>query len=484
MEISIKPRNGAALKQWLRRLLLSVAVVASIPTAASFSFSRSATARRATLQKQSHHRPLLSLRRRLLTTRTRDRLLHKRQLSKQQTKMVKYAQKISSNTHPRPRINATSILSIGILSTLLAFAKPFLLLIITAILSYTIPYAFRENDDGESRRRLWAEFEKRPDLPEEMKCKDVDLEEEYWINSRGMCLLTSVMKPKDNQPVRGVICFCHGYMDNVSFLKRIEYQRFVKNGFAVVMIEYEGHGRSDGINSFIPCWDTLIEDVEQYFRDVTESRFPNIKKFVMGESLGGAVAYDIMSRNRDEYEGAIFVCPMVKVSITPPKIVVDTLRALLGKPGTANAFSMLPVAPSKGNIPDLSFKNKEKMKLATSVPTAYGRKPRLGTAREILETTERISNSVHEFDAPFIILHGLSDLVTCPKMSQDFYNESCSEDKEIKLYKGLRHALTFGHDDKEIDMVFDDAISWALERTKTPVEGLLSKLSNEMLQVA
>ena len=387
---------------------------------------------------------------------------------------MKQAQSAAPSTHPRPRITSSTILSIGVISTALAFSSPYLLLIVTAILSVTIPYAFRENDDGESRRRLWVQFAKRPDLPEKLKCKDVDLEEKYWTNNRGMCLLTAVMSPKNNQQVRGVICYCHGYMDNVSFLKRVEYQRWVKKGFAVVMIEYEGHGRSDGVNTFIPCWNTLIGDVEQYFREVTAAKFPNKKKFLMGESMGGAVAFDVMSRNRAEYDGVIFVCPMVKVSVTPPKIVVNTLRALLGEPGSANAFSMLPVSPSKGNISDLSFKDKEKMKLAISAPSAFGRKPRLGTAREILETTERISKTVSQFDAPFIILHGLADFVTCPKMSEDFYNESCSKDKQIKLYKGMRHALTHGNTDEEIETVFNDAISWALERCKPPIEGFMS----------
>lgn len=388
---------------------------------------------------------------------------------------MKQAQAAPSATHPRPRISSSTILSIGVLSTALAYVSPYLLLVVTAVLCVTIPYAFRENDDGESRRRLWVEFTKRPDLPEALKCKDVDLEESYWTNSRGMCLLTAVMTPKNKQHVRGVICFCHGYMDNVSFLKRVEYQRFVKKGFAVVMIEYEGHGRSDGVSTYIPCWDTLIGDVGQYFREVTASKFPNKKKFLMGESMGGAVAFDVMSRNRAEFDGVIFVCPMLKVSVVPPKIVVDTLRALLGEPGTVNALGMLPIAPSKGNIPHLSFKDKEKMKLAISAPSAYGRKPRLGTARELLDSSARISNSVSEFDAPFIVLHGLEDFVTCPKMSEDFYNESCSKDKQIKLYKGMRHALTYGNTEEDIETVFNDAISWAVERCKNPVEGFISK---------
>jgi acylglycerol lipase len=278
------------------------------------------------------------------------------------------------------------------------------------------------------------------------------------------------MRPLNNAPIRGVICLCHGYMDNISFLKRIEYQRFVQKGFAVVMIEYEGHGRSDGPITLISNWDTMIHDVEQYFDEITSTKFAGTKKFLMGESMGGAIVYDVMNRNRSSYEGVIFVCPMVKVLNTPPAWVVKIFYSIVGAPGSVNFLSMMPWAPSKGSIPDLSFKDKKKMALATSAPTSYGRKPRLATARELLvrhycylhclrqklvayqfeqssfltrinkfceqNTTKRISSTVHEFDAPFIILHGLEDKITCPKISEEFYKESPSKDKNIQLYKG------------------------------------------------
>ena len=54
----------------------------------------------------------------------------------------------------------------------------------SVIFSQTIPYVFRENDDGESRRILWKEFTKKGGLPEELMCKEVDLEERYWENDR------------------------------------------------------------------------------------------------------------------------------------------------------------------------------------------------------------------------------------------------------------------------------------------------------------
>ena len=85
---------------------------------------------------------------------------------------------------PRPRVTGLAIASIGAISFALACVWPPLLLIVTAILSASLPYAFRVNDNGEDRRRLWKEFEKREDLPEKLKCRDVDLEERYWVNDR------------------------------------------------------------------------------------------------------------------------------------------------------------------------------------------------------------------------------------------------------------------------------------------------------------
>lgn len=280
-----------------------------------------------------------------------------------------------------------------------------------------------------------------------------------------MALLTSTMVPKNNAPIRAVMCLCHGYMDNASFLKRIYYQRFVKKGIAVVMIEYEGHGRSDGPNALISCWDTLVGDVHEYFSFITQTKFPGTKKFLIGESMGGAVAYEIMSRHKSDYEGVVFIAPMCKILVLPPKWVVDMFRTLTGTPGTVNPFSFMPWSPSKGDIPEQSFKDKNKMRLAISAPTKYGRKPRLATARELLDATKRISASLGNFDAPFLVIHGLSDYVTCPKISEALYKESPSKDKDIKLYKGMYHNLTAGETDENIETVFNDAISWVAKRS-------------------
>jgi acylglycerol lipase len=90
------------------------------------------------------------------------------------------------------------------------------------------------------------------------------------------------MVPKD-QEVKAVLCFCHGYTDHASFVKTIEYARFVRKGIAVVTLEYEGHGRSDGQLGLIYDWDLLIDDTTSFFKQVTAQKFPGKKVFLMGE---------------------------------------------------------------------------------------------------------------------------------------------------------------------------------------------------------
>lgn len=284
-----------------------------------------------------------------------------------------------------------------------------------------------------------------------------------------MVLCTCIMTPK-NKPIQSVVCFCHGYTDHVAFAKLIEYQRLCEHGIAFVGIEYEGHGRSDGPLGLINDWELLIDDVSQFFKQVTTQRFPNVSAFLMGESMGGAVAYCTYNRIPDTFQGVVFVCPMCKISdnMLPPQYVIDILKYFLGPSGSApTLFGYLPIAPSKNDLGRLTHRLPAKGQMSSWCPLIFDRHPRLATARELIDVTQRISCSLSDFDAPFLVLHGTADRVTDPKLSQALYDESKSMDKTIRLYADMWHALTFGEPDENIDIVFSDVIQWILARSNT-----------------
>jgi acylglycerol lipase len=368
---------------------------------------------------------------------------------------------------PPPVIRRSTILAIGFGVFFLALIWPPLILMVTYLLSILVPYSWRVNDDPTSRRRLFKEFRERDDLPAAYRLTDgeVVIDERYWVNERGMCLQTATLVPK-NQEIKAVLCFCHGYTDNASFVKQIEYCRFVRHGIAVVTIEYEGHGRSDGELGLVYDWDRLVDDTSSLFKEVSEKKFPGKKVFLMGESMGGAAAFSTYQRNPSLFSGVVFVSPMCKISedMLPPKWVIDLLYLILGPSGTCSLLGRLPIAPSKGDLREFSFRLKWKRNIVTKSPTCFVRNPRLATARELLDVTAHISSSLKSFDAPFLVQHGKEDRVTDPKLSQALYDESMSHDKTIKLYDGLWHAITSGEEDEDIDLVFNDAIQWVLQR--------------------
>jgi hypothetical protein len=87
---------------------------------------------------------------------------------------------------PPPLVNQTSVLLVGFFIFILATIYPPLILLLAYMASKLIPYSFRVNDDAASRRRLFADFTKQDDLPDEFKQlpSHILLEESYWVNSR------------------------------------------------------------------------------------------------------------------------------------------------------------------------------------------------------------------------------------------------------------------------------------------------------------
>lgn len=257
-------------------------------------------------------------------------------------------------------------------------------------------------------------------------------------------------------------------------MKQVEYQRLVDRGIAFVAIEYEGHGRSDGYFGLINDWNLLIDDVARYFDETIRRHFPGKPAFLMGESMGGAVAYSVYQRMPKQfYRGVVFVCPMCKISddMLPPQWVIELLTWLIGPSGTSTSLlGYLPIAPAKQTLADAANKLVEKKRCNARSPFSFDRNPRLATARELIKITKEISHSLKRFDASFLILHGKDDRVTDPRLSEALYRESPSKDKTLCLYDGMWHGLTSTEPDENIDKVFHDAIQWILARSQNSLD--------------
>ncbi|XP_057735940.1 caffeoylshikimate esterase-like isoform X1 [Arachis stenosperma] len=288
-------------------------------------------------------------------------------------------------------------------------------------------------------------------------------EEEYVLNSRGMKLFASRWLPANGNP-KAIIFMCHGYAMECSITMNSTGRKLANAGYAVYGVDYEGHGKSDGRQGLVLDFNSLINDCCHYFTTISEKK-ENKKKmrFLLGESMGGAVALLLHWKKPDYWDGAILVAPMCKIAddLRPNAMVVGVLSAL------SRVIPSWRLIPTQ-DIIDVAFKEPQVRQqviwcIVVQIRAneyCYKGKPRLRTGYELLRVSTEIEQRLNEVSLPFLVLHGEEDQVTDKAVSKQLYEVASSTDKTIKLYPGMWHGLLYGEPPENLNIVFSDIIGW------------------------
>ncbi|KAJ9540934.1 hypothetical protein OSB04_027440 [Centaurea solstitialis] len=288
----------------------------------------------------------------------------------------------------------------------------------------------------------------------------------YDVNSRGLEIFSKTWLPEKQAP-KAVICFCHGYGDTITFFFEGIARKLASSGFAVLAMDFPGFGLSEGLHGFIPSFKRLVDDVIEHYSKIKENpELRDLPRFLMGESMGGAVALKVHLKQPEFWNGAILVAPMCKIAddVVPPWAVKQFLI------GVAKVLPKSKLVPQK-DLADMAFRDPKKKPLTSYNVIAYKDRPRLGTALELLNTTQEIESQLEKVSLPLLILHGKADIVTDPSVSKTLYEKAKSKDKKLNLYDDGYHALLEGEPDDMILRVFDDIVSWVNEHSSTKVSG-------------
>nr|CAB3477981.1 unnamed protein product [Digitaria exilis] len=269
-------------------------------------------------------------------------------------------------------------------------------------------------DWAPARRRVRAAF--APVLPTLDHClfkmapKEIQMEENYETNSKGVEIFWKSWLPREGTATKAALFFCHGYGDTCTFFFEGIAKRIAAAGYAVYAMDYPGFGLSYGLHGYIASFDGMVDHViEQYarIRDMKEVR--ELPHFLLGQSMGGAVALKVHLKQQKEWDGVLLVAPMCKAEY--------------------NAIS-------------------------------YSDQMRLRTAVELLKATKDIESQLEKISSPLLILHGAADMVTDPHVSKFLYEKASAKDKTLKLYEGAYHSILEGEPDDRISTAISDIISW------------------------
>ncbi|XP_021295893.1 caffeoylshikimate esterase-like [Herrania umbratica] len=310
--------------------------------------------------------------------------------------------------------------------------------------------------------------------------ENVNYDETFITNSRGLKLFTCKWIPVGKEP-KALIFICHGYAMECSITMSSTAMRLVKEGYAVYGMDYQGHGKSAGLEAYIQNFDDIINDCSDHFTSICEKEENKGKmRYLLGESMGGALVLLLHRKMPDFWDGTILVAPMCKIAdnMKPSPPVTFLLKGICWLAPTWKL-------PIHTDIVEVAFKEAEIREEIRKNPYCYKGPLRMKTAFELLRVSLDIEKRLDEVKLPFIVLHGEDDKVTDQQVSKQLYNVASSTDKTLKLYPGMWHGLLYGEPLENIDIVFSDIVRWLEERTRLGDSRLEMerKLENDRLYV-
>ncbi|GMH15207.1 hypothetical protein Nepgr_017048 [Nepenthes gracilis] len=297
-------------------------------------------------------------------------------------------------------------------------------------------------------------------------------QEWYEMNSKGLEIFCKSWLPREDDQIKGVVCFCHGYGDTCTFFFEGIARKIAASGYGVFALDHPGFGLSDGLHGYISNFDDLVDNIiEQYTKIKGRPELRSLPRFLFGQSMGGAVAIKVILREPHQWDGVLLVAPMCKIAegVMPPPALLK-VGALLSKGIPKVKFFQ------QGNLSEFFLRDLKKRKLADYNVICYTGRVRLKTAMELLKATSEIESQLEKVFSPLLILHGAADKVTDPMVSRFLYEKSSSKDKTLKLYEGAYHCILEGEPDDRISAIFDDIISWLDSRSSSLIHILFNYL--------
>jgi acylglycerol lipase len=231
-------------------------------------------------------------------------------------------------------------------------------------------------------------------------------------------------------------------------------ERLVDEGHGVYALDHRGHGRSDGPRALIDRMDTLVADLRLFVARVQEE--DGRRPFLVGHSLGGAVALNYAIAHSNTIEGLVVSGPAVATEAVPAP-----LKAI-----TAALSKLAPKLPAYQIDAELISRDPEVIRDYREDPLNWTGKLPARTLGEIMRSMDAMEDQVAYLTVPLLLMHGSEDGLCPVAGSRMVHAGAASRDKTLKVYDGLFHEI---FNEPERAQVVDDLAAWLAQRSREPV---------------
>lgn len=256
--------------------------------------------------------------------------------------------------------------------------------------------------------------------------------------------------------VQAVVAVVHGIAEHSGRYAALAGQAN-QRGLGVVSLDLRGHGRSPGERSYVERFDDYLLDVDALLAK-TQELAAGRPVFLMGHSMGGAIALRWLTQRRRPVAGLILSSAALKIGGDVPRLLV-ALAPLLSR--------WLPHL--RGTRIDPATISRDAAAVAAYVadPLVSLQAPPARTGAELLQAMEANRAAAAGLSLPVYLFHGDADRLTDPVGSREIFDLWGGPDRTLRLWPGSRHE-TFNDLDREA--VVAELLEWVLARCRPAVQ--------------
>lgn len=236
---------------------------------------------------------------------------------------------------------------------------------------------------------------------------------------------------------RAEVVLVHGYAEHSGRYDHVA-KELVGAGLRVWALDHRGHGRSEGDRGDIGSWEAAVSDVDLL---VDLAAASGRQVFVLGHSMGGAIATAYALAHQDRLAGLVLSAPALVVSddllglrALPEIPAVDLSGAVSTDPAVVQAYKDDPL-------------------------NYLGPIPR--NLLEVFATTPELNARLGELTLPVLVMHGSGDLLIPPAALPLVVGGVASTDLTARLWPGLFHEILNEPTD---GAVVREVVTWVSDR--------------------
>lgn len=253
-------------------------------------------------------------------------------------------------------------------------------------------------------------------------------------------------------PVRSpVVAIVHGIAEH-SGRYAVLAARANQHGFGVVSADLRGHGRSPGERSYVERFDDYLLDADALLEKAQELAAGR-PVFLMGHSMGGALALRWLAQRRRPVAGLILSSAALKIGGDVPRLLV-ALAPLLSR--------WLPHLRGTRIDPAVISRDPEAVAAYVGDPLVSLLAPPARTGAELLQVMAANRVAAAGLTAPVYLFHGDADRLTDPAGSQEIFDRWGGSDRVLRFWPGSRHETL---NDLDREAVATELLQWVRARS-------------------